>query len=157
MKSSLSGDLQCPARSPPSRVAWIEIDRAGNSACRAGLSPPSRVAWIEITPTLPRDKTTLSPPSRAAWIEISLETWFLGTLASPPSRAAWIEIQRALRVSSGLASPPSRAAWIEICLLMVCSVCTRSRRPHGRRGLKLPSCYAGFVRCSVAALTGGVD
>ena len=33
--------------SPPSRAAWIEMDRAGVDHGKGG-SPPSRAAWIEI-------------------------------------------------------------------------------------------------------------
>ena len=56
--------------SPPSRVAWIEIDEE-KEAIDAFWSPPSRVAWIEITEGIPGNPNKASPPSRVAWIEIT--------------------------------------------------------------------------------------
>ena len=61
-------------QSPPSRGAWIEIDKAsaGYKACK---SPPSRGAWIEIVWGVNDMAAQIeSPPSRGAWIEI-LTTW----------------------------------------------------------------------------------
>ena len=60
---------------------------------------------------------------------------------SPPSRAAWIEILQYIIWCSLFGSPPSRAAWIEIRNASYHSPRIRSRRLHGRRGLK--SCRAG--------------
>ena len=98
---------------------------------------------------------------------------------SPPSRAAWIEIFRTLPRRCPRWSPPSRAAWIEISPMHEGEEYRKSRRLHGRRGLK--SCRAGqrlrrwlsppsraawieidmFEREQalerVAAFTGGVD
>ena len=56
--------------------------------------------------------------------------------ASPPSRAAWIEIKFAASPRPLAASPPSRAAWIEMVKVMKVKSLRKSRRLHGRRGLK---------------------
>ena len=78
-------------RSPPARVAWIEIgDVRGTNekkavATREGgvdrnneldegydtivTSPPARVAWIEIEKLGVNARAKVSPPARVAWIE----------------------------------------------------------------------------------------
>ena len=143
-----------------------------------------------------------SPPSRAAWIEIckhsfchtsrhrrrlhgrrglKFDNYVADTYAkeSPPSRAAWIEIGLTQSQQNPLMSPPSRAAWIEMENAAALMIGTLSRRLHGRRGLKFPSCAhpafgtpsppsrAAWIEITVlqgitqiitvAAFTGGVD
>ena len=78
----------------------------------------------------------VSPPSRAAWIEISNLVGGSCAVTSPPSRAAWIEIQTLQRRLWSYASPPSRAAWIEMKVCRSSAHACKSRRLHGRRGLK---------------------
>ena len=56
--------------SPPSRGAWIEMEKATYERRFEMLSPPSRGAWIEIRGLLANYAGALSPPSRGAWIEI---------------------------------------------------------------------------------------
>ena len=57
-------------------------------------------------------------------------------VVSPPSRAAWIEIADGGHGCPDAVSPPSRAAWIEMPDAMAPCGNVRSRRLHGRRGLK---------------------
>ena len=47
MKSVLVGRADGDLKSPPSRGAWIEIEKKKETALYK-LSPPSRGAWIEI-------------------------------------------------------------------------------------------------------------
>ena len=54
-------------------------------------------------------------------------------------------------------SPPSRAAWIEMADFAVQAAVLRSRRLHGRRGLKSPRLRIQRPKTRVAAFTGGVD
>ena len=54
-------------------------------------------------------------------------------------------------------SPPSRAAWIEIIYKAFCLNNKRSRRLHGRRGLKWECHLLINAMNQVAAFTGGVD
>ena len=54
-------------------------------------------------------------------------------------------------------SPPSRAAWIEIRAGQCTDLKTKSRRLHGRRGLKYALQACNLVAVQVAAFTGGVD
>ena len=82
-------------QSPPSRGAWIEIERQKPCESHAE-SPPSRGAWIEMKIHFqPLMEPVLSPPSRGAWIEIRSWTNTTATRQSPPSRGAWIEIHNA--------------------------------------------------------------
>ena len=79
----------------------------------------------------------VSLPSRGAWIEIFLSAVWSVSLASLPSRGAWIEMPRALQLHLRTTqSLPSRGAWIEIGTPGALGGWSRSRSPHGERGLK---------------------
>ena len=168
-----------PMMSPPSRAAWIEIPFSHLTFVSCP-SPPSRAAWIEMPKTPVQSIGIPSPPSRAAWIEIMLFSvcvslsicrrlhgrrglkWSTRATCfrahpSPPSRAAWIEIAATLAPCRYCGSPPSRAAWIEIFVIFLSIQLARSRRLHGRRGLKSLDIITQFCLLCVAAFTGGVD
>ena len=79
--------------SPPSRGAWIEIDRVCNRS-NFTPSPPSRGAWIEISNNFRKANGTRRRPPRGGR---GLKCYFGGVflvdyMMSPPSRGAWIEI-----------------------------------------------------------------
>ena len=120
-----------------------------------------------------------SPPSRAAWIEIEKVRYLLAIRSRRLHGRRGLKLFPFVFSTFFTLSPPSRAAWIEICPEGLQSGCCTGRRLHGRRGLK----FSGFERysgcqasppsraawieifcksyqssyMSVAAFTGGVD
>ena len=77
LKFIFAKTLSLAKSSPPSRAAWIEIQRLPTNVISTS-SPPSRAAWIEIRVHPANSCTsTRSPPSRAAWIEIPPKARFI--------------------------------------------------------------------------------
>ena len=79
--------------SPPSRGAWIEMEKKKETALYKLSRPPRGGRGLKCVTVGIQVPVLMSPPSRGAWIEIRLTGQGAGrNWGSPPSRGAWIEI-----------------------------------------------------------------
>ena len=71
MKYGIVGRQRAGAiESPPSRGAWIEINRILRPCARKSCRPPRGGRGLKCICITSSQKITQSPPSRGAWIEI---------------------------------------------------------------------------------------
>ena len=135
-------------RSLPARGAWIEIQFAAVMEIAGQRRSPHGERGLKyvLLGALPRFAVGRSPHGERG-LKSASRVVAVAVGVSLPARGAWIEISR-LREHLRLHRPslPARGAWIEILWPGRSARNTRSRSPHGERGLKSLFCRAGWTQ-----------
>ena len=115
--SLLMIDVMNGIRSPPARVAWIEIPRKTPTQRKPMVA--TREGGVDRNKTCLMIHTSADVATREGGVDRNKTCLMIHTSAdtSPPARVAWIEILQRGQTSGISPSPPARVAWIEIVLL----------------------------------------